>query len=335
MATAAVKETLAVETKLSWDRDILFENYMRKDYPDVSYEYISDVPVEKVDWVHSKQNMARGGSKLDADTVDRYALAMAAGDRFPALVAFEYKPGHYILAGGNHRGEAALSLGATHVDLYRIDLDDQAEREVITRTLNRSIGLPDAPGLPLQMAVDWMTRHGKTAKEAADKFRLKVGTIETELRYVQVKNRFMTLHLNPANLPKTSVLKLNQIHSNVVLRAAYWMVVNRTMSTETVDRFVDLVNDVHSEAEQLKVVESRKAVPAVADAKQRPGKAPPSIKNRLVVQRSLSAIEGVLEKPWDETGIGYDALLQSMAKRVEVVAEKFYRAVRAADGPTS
>lgn len=139
------------------------------------------IPVVNFDERASRNNQARP-APIHPETVDRYALAMRRGERFPPLVAYRTsdKSTSFIIISGNHRLAAGKKAGLKGLPTYVLASDTK-------------------PELIILLTVEANARHGK---EVSTEWRVKqalnlveVGwKIETACEAAQISTQLLSTY---------------------------------------------------------------------------------------------------------------------------------------------
>jgi len=92
------------------------------------------VPADQINVPRSRQNKARSVS-VSRDTCSEYENAMRRGDVFPGIILAKQKNGKYIIAGGNHRHEAAIACGEKQFQAVVVECNSM-EFDILCKRLN-------------------------------------------------------------------------------------------------------------------------------------------------------------------------------------------------------
>lgn len=134
------------------------------------------VAASEIDVKKSRHNHARKTAIIEQN-VDDYADAMERGDVFPMIVVARVDGGRsLIVAGGNHRHQAAMRLGVTEFDVMVVECD-QAMFSMLCPALNLYVGQREDRSVRVEQAADAVIRLGITAKQAAEDYRVNVGAV--------------------------------------------------------------------------------------------------------------------------------------------------------------
>lgn len=142
------------------------------------------VAAKDIDVKLSRHNKARL-SPLNNSTVEDYRDAMEAGDVFPCIVIARVNGAQkYVIAGGNHRHEAALMLNETEFFAMAVDCDDM-QFDVLCRRLNLVVGQREDRSVRAEQAADLVSRRKMTVKDAA----AQMGVLESAVSKVLCRRR--------------------------------------------------------------------------------------------------------------------------------------------------
>lgn len=222
----------------------------------VNYEYVANVAITLIDRELSLQNQARLGVKLDDDVVEEYSAAMAAGAVFPALVAFPLPNGTYLLAGGNHRLEAARRAKRKLIDLYLLRVADEAMRRLITTSLNTKNGVRPGRSETVEQAIAWMERFGRTPKSAAAHFSLPESALTRELKTRSTRRRLQIAGVDPNGMSRSVIERMSTIQNDTVLTDVADFVKTYGVGEPIIRQLTADIRSQRTEAGQLGVVQS-------------------------------------------------------------------------------
>jgi len=234
-----------------WIKDLFAENVMAK--MQISF-VVSKISMSQIDFKESSINRARVHG-VDQTLVDEYYAAMLRGDAFPMIVVRKKRGNWYVIAGGNHRAQAAKKAGYREIECYVIDIDDM-QFDALAKASNGGHG----KGLPLSeridSAVDMAIRWKMSAADAAEINNVTAHQVQDKLRVREV----LTLaHKNdiPVKASDTAVEKLAGLAKSdqPVLLAALKSMQGRVITTEDTTRLRSELSECKSESEKLEAVE--------------------------------------------------------------------------------
>ena len=121
------------------------------------------VPASNIDEKRSKHNHARKTAIIQQNVED-YADAMERGDVFPMIVVARIDGDKkLVIAGGNHRYQAAVKQGVTEFDAMVVECD-AAMFSILCPALNLYVGQREDRNVRVEQAADAAIRLGITAK---------------------------------------------------------------------------------------------------------------------------------------------------------------------------
>lgn len=144
--------------------------------PGLEWEYVSTLPLLKVNLKKSHQNQARIDAPINTEWVRRYKEDKVSGDQFPAPVFF-LDSGEYIVSDGNHRVTADTELGRTTTDGYVVICDNPTTRAALTFEWNTLIG-HTATDEDTDRHVIYLMNQGETMKAIAAGLHLSPRRVE-------------------------------------------------------------------------------------------------------------------------------------------------------------
>lgn len=154
----------------------------------VAYQRV-ELPLADVNEAASLRNQARLGDPLDPDTVERYTIAMKAGDVFPPVIARRTSArSKAVLLGGNHRYAAAKAAGRSSLDAYLVDVLDEALATQLMYEDNRRHGLAPSRDERLQQALH-LSETGWNVRDAAAAVGVPETTLSTYRTIVRASRR--------------------------------------------------------------------------------------------------------------------------------------------------
>lgn len=242
----------------------IVENRLRDER--VRWEYMEPVPLDQFDLEASRTQQGRKQIVLP-DTIERYTLAMIAGDEFPAVVAYAGRRG-YILLDGVQRLHAAKDAERAAFDLYRVDETDTYVLERLRRTLNVTNGVPLTMAELLEHGMYLVRTYNRFANEVAADLRIPVARLRNYMKIQERKARLATVTAKGTRwdrLTDTAIDDLGKIQSDRVLREATSLVSEARIATDDVIRLVKDVNEKRSEDEQLAAISEWRARPEIRE----------------------------------------------------------------------
>lgn len=227
---------------------------------DVEFGYVKSLSLAEIDIEAGKRNQCRQAGVLMQDTVDRYALAMRAGDDFPAIVVYRGGKG-YVPISGNHRIAAAIIVQRQYFDAYVVDTDDAILIDLLTRTSNLGEGLPESKASVLEHARYVVQAYNRPINEVATCFRIPKSTLHTAVCADETALKLGQLGVNYEGLNRTALSRLHQLRDDAVLVAATDLVRSAVLTTGEVGSLVTEVKQGSSEWARLAKVKEYAALP--------------------------------------------------------------------------
>lgn len=252
----------APQPSARWMRDEKVEQHL--DGVRADWVYLPAIPITHIDLARSRQNNSRltthGGGEVELreHTVERYAAAMRAGTRFPALVAYrDGRNGPFVLMGGNHRVESARRAGLTAVDLYLVRDPNDAQRYLVTATLNTLEGDPSPRAEQLDHALTYLARYG-TGRDAvalaAGLFGFTEKELNRERRYRELVARLHDSNVDTSGWTRDAIEKVASIDNMYAMAAVARLHGEAQLRTDALRDLVNAVRAAPTEAAQLAVV---------------------------------------------------------------------------------
>lgn len=134
------------------------------------------ITASSIDEKRSKHNHARKTAIIQQN-VDDYSDAMERGDVFPMIVVARIDgEKKMVIAGGNHRYQAAIKNGVTEFDAMVVECD-AAMFSILCPALNLYVGQREDRNVRVEQAADAVIRLGITAKAAAEDYRVPVSSV--------------------------------------------------------------------------------------------------------------------------------------------------------------
>ena len=212
------------------------------------------IAADDIDVKRSRSNCSRV-TRIDDDAVEGYKGDMEAGDVFPMIVVVKLGR-KYVIAGGNHRHEAAVRAGITEFEVILVEAD-ALMFTVLCQALNSVEGMRTSVAERSEQAAQCVINTGISGKQAAELYRVPIKRVQEEVRAFdtvqQAAEHGVTI---PRNVSKTSIQRLHKRTSTkpVFAKMANLVaVVNPTLrELRELDRRVDACSSVD---EQLDLIE--------------------------------------------------------------------------------
>lgn len=234
-------------------RNPLIEAWLDKEH--ISYRFLGDIPLDKINATLSDENHARFVAKDDG-LVATYAINMLDGDAFPAIAVYE-KDGLYVVIDGNHRRWAATEIKATHIPAYLVENKDEFVLESLTRTANFKTN-GDRPKLEegINSATFMVNKYGRTALEMGRRYGISSVKISDALRIADVRRRLAEHGISSADIKKDILERLHAIYSDTILVDTVDTIVRGDLGPTLVNQLVPEIRRRRTEADQLAYLES-------------------------------------------------------------------------------
>jgi hypothetical protein len=225
-------------------RDPKTEHFL--DSGNYKWRYVEKVDFAEIDLKASLENPARLHRTVNEDVALSYALAMEAGDEFPAIVLLTLDSTTsilpYLIATGVHRVTAAKDYQIRDwFDAYVVAEADAYRRTSLTRRLNIIEGYGVTMKDRIAQALQDHKEHPDVSLGALAKdWHLKLDTLKTAKATQSAVDRGRrfgyTLDDGKLKLTQKSIQSLGLIHSDKVFdRAAHFAIVNAAPTNDIVD----------------------------------------------------------------------------------------------------
>lgn len=243
-------------------RDPKTENFLNSG--NYKWKYHEKIKFDEIDIKASLENPARLYQTVDEERALSYALAMEAGDQFPAIVlltidstATSILP--YLIATGVHRVHGAIEHKVRDwFDAYVVAEADGLRRISLIRRLNilegYGVSITDRVAQALQMNRDFPEL---SLASLAKDWHVKADTLKAAKSFqATVKRGLQFGHaLDDGRMKQKSINALGQIHSNVVFdKAAHFATLNSASTSDIVDMCQD-IKKTRDEASALAIIE--------------------------------------------------------------------------------
>jgi hypothetical protein len=219
----------------------------------VTFKPCRSIPLDKIKREESRRNQARAEA-LDPEVVDRYVVAVKAGEKFPPIVVYKSGSG-FVIIDGNHRDEAHLRAKAEAITVYEVAEDTLPELiELLTVEANIKHGLPTSSAWRVKQAL-----HLIATGQDPEVVYAATGTTATAVanarRIQKADERARRLGVyNWEVIPATSRTVLVGIQSDPVFAAAAEVVIDTAMTTDDLKPFAKAIRESTSEADALRIV---------------------------------------------------------------------------------
>lgn len=184
-----------------------------------------------IDRKASAENRARE-MPLDTERVQLIKAAMDVGTPMPSIVLRQRRDGRYVIAGGNHRFNAALALEDAELVAYVITCTD-VEFETLCKQLNIVEGIGASLKERLAWAAKDVLREGITQVAAAERYNVHQKAVSNSLRLLKAQNRLDSIGGRGSMLKQAHVVAMGDlINNDNVLNAAIQFVSQGATKTE-------------------------------------------------------------------------------------------------------
>lgn len=151
---------------------------------------IEEISAASIDAAKSRINKARP-IPIDKETVEDYSESMKRGDVFPCIVVRRVGR-KFVIAGGNHRHEAAKLLGETAFLAVVVNCDDD-EFDVLCKKLNLSVGRREPRSVRVDQAVELVNTRSIDIAEAAREMEVPESAVAAKMRAQTVTQSLVAL----------------------------------------------------------------------------------------------------------------------------------------------
>lgn len=233
---------------MQWCRDNKAEELLNK--LGVRWEF-REVAISSLKIDESRQNNARLGQTLNDDTVESYAVSLANGDQFPAIIC---TPSGFILD-GNHRISSAVLNDCLKVMAYVVMNADRAMMDTIVRTCNTTHGLPLTKEHKVIHAAFLHLSTGKTISDAAKVMGLRYNEVKDAVEVQQMRKQLEILGIQSSLLHKSIVLKLKPLieHPKVLEQTAS-LIATEKLTVSEADTLIASMTEHRGENPRLQVL---------------------------------------------------------------------------------
>jgi hypothetical protein len=255
------------------------------------------VPAEQINVAMSRRNTARA-EVLDGDTVDDYEVAMKHGDEFPTMVVV-LQQSQYVIAGGNHRHEAAMRLAQTEYDCIVVECNS-IEFQRLGKLLNANEGRRTTSKERVLQAIETCRIEGMTAKAASDLFRCTITSVTDGLRACEVRETLGRMGVEVPSRVSSTVLRRMALWNkeDSVLKAMGRFVAKQNPTGQQVRLLNQRLSAAGGESDRLKIL---REVGAEHKPRRGPSRRHPA---RRAMLTGMSQLEAAMAKKTNLTQIG-------------------------------
>lgn len=197
----------------------------------VAYSSLLDLPIANINERKSRQNQARP-TALVPESVDRFALALRAGEVLPPVVG--YKSGNQVvLIDGNNRDAAHRKVGLQTIRAFVVHPDTASEIiHFMTVEANAGHGVTPELSWRMQQAV-WLKSLGFTDEQACAGAAVSAKQFSDHNRAVRAETRAKALKIHDFSvLSTTHKIKLGTLQSDPVFLHASRLVIDYRVTAD-------------------------------------------------------------------------------------------------------
>ena len=209
---------------------------------------IEEVPAAAIDVAKSRINKARP-LPIDKDTVEDYAESMKRGDVFPCIVV--RRTGRkFVIAGGNHRHEAAKLLGEAVFTAIVVTCDDD-EFDVLCKKLNLSVGRREPRSVRVDQAVELVNTRSMDIADAAREMEVPESSVAMKIRSQAVTQSLVSLGVYEKIAPSHSAVMFQIRNDAALLPLAAELSTKRKASTDELRSIIQAAKKLRTEKERV------------------------------------------------------------------------------------
>ncbi len=220
----------------------------------VQFKPCRRITLDRIKHKESRLNQARSEA-LDQEVVDRYVVAVRAGEKFPPIVVYKSGSG-FMIIDGNHRDEAHLKAGAESITAYEVaDDTPSALIELLTIEANTKHGQPTPTAWRVKQALQLLATGEHDTETVMGALGVTLHQVTTAKRLAKADDRARRAGVyNWETIAATSRALLAGLTSDPVFAAAAETVIDTSMPGDEVKTFLKQVRAANSEADALRVV---------------------------------------------------------------------------------
>ena len=215
------------------------------------------VPASAIDVAKSRQNKARPVSII-REVAEDYTTSMKRGDVFPAIVLAKLKGNaKYLIAGGNHRHEAAIANGCTEFRAITVECNEM-EYGTLCVALNAYIGAGATRAMRVAQAVDLVRLRGVKVAVAADIMKVDESGVRANLRSHDVRDKAADIGVViPDSVSATALQHVAQhMKSGPLFRAVASYVAKRVPTASEISEMNASLSAATSEGAKLTLIQN-------------------------------------------------------------------------------
>ncbi len=221
----------------------------------VKFKPCRRIPLEKIKHAESRRNQARAEA-LDPEVVDRYTVAVRAGEEFPPIVVYKAGSG-FVIIDGNHRDEAHVRAGVETIVAYEVAEDTPSHLiELLTVEANTRHGQPTDTAWRVKQAMQLMATGEHDMEVVTSALGVTPSQITSARRAAKADERARRLGVYGwEDLPVSTRAILSALTSDPVFVTMGEAVIETSMgSGDELKNLVRQVKSATSEADALRLV---------------------------------------------------------------------------------
>jgi hypothetical protein len=249
------------------------------------------VQSSSIDEKRSKHNHARK-TAIIPQNVDDYADAMERGDVFPMIVVARIDGDKkLVIAGGNHRYQAAIKQGSTEFDAMVVECD-AAMFSILCPALNLYVGQREDRNVRVDQAADAVMRLGITCKSAADDYRVPANSVNHRVNEKRVAVAAAKMGIRVDHLQSGYLKLLTPIMTDAAMLPLAIELCNTKLGVDGVRESLKQARDLPLERDRMAAISQ-----SISDAKRITvsGRVPKQ-PVRASIMRSLTTISAAVKK---------------------------------------
>ena len=249
------------------------------------------IPSSQIDVMQSRHNHARKQA-LIVSNVEDYGEAMARGDVFPMIVLARVGGGkQLVIAGGNHRHEAAIRTGVTEFDAIVVECDAPSFA-LLCPALNLYVGQREDRSVRISQAADAVARLGISIKQAADEYRVPTQAVSRVISESKVILAAAKLGINTDKLTTAYLRPMIPIAGDAVLLPLAIELARTKISATEVIAAIKVAKELPTEADRVASLKKQIADAKTITVSGRVAHFP----TRMEIRRSMTSLERIITK---------------------------------------
>ena len=211
------------------------------------------IPANLIDTAKSRANKARPDTSLNKEVVEEYTEAMKRGDLFPAIVvAYVEEKNRYVIAGGNHRHEAALKNKCEEF-LSIVVHCNEPEFDILCKNLNAVEGQRLSRQVRVDQAADLVMSRGMSILEVSRALNVPRSAVDARVRAFKVTEDAAKIGISmPRDIATTTLDMISRYSkSDPLFKAAASFVAKRKPSGDELKEINVAVANCSSETAKI------------------------------------------------------------------------------------